>query len=136
MTVSLSEMLELGIESMDSEHRELTRLFDEFDECIRGDGSAEQAHDIVRKAIKAGNDHFEHEEAIAAEVDYPGIEEEKFQHRNLRLQFTTLVGDTVNFKSHDPVTLEHLAVMRSLLEEHIAGPDRDLADYLKARGCK
>lgn len=136
MTITLSKTLELGIESMDSEHRELTRLFDEFDECIRGDGSAEQAHDIVRDAIKAGNYHFEHEEEIAVQANYPGIEEEKFQHRNLRLQFTTLVGDTVNFKSHDPVTLEHLAVMRSLLEEHIAGPDKDLADYLKAIGFK
>jgi hemerythrin-like metal-binding protein len=121
---------------MDREHRELTRLFDEFAECVKGDGSAELAHDIVQRAIKAGNYHFEHEEEIAAQANYPDIEEEKFHHRNLRLQFTTLVGDTVNFKSHDPVTLEHLAVMCSLLEEHIAGPDKDLADFLKARRFK
>ena len=126
--------LELGIESMDNEHRDLIALFDDFARCIKQGASAEQAHAIVSAAIKCANAHFEHEEALAAQADYPEIEVEKFHHRNLRLQFTTLVGDTVTNKICDIVTLEHLKVMRALLDEHISGPDKDLADYLKASG--
>jgi hemerythrin-like metal-binding protein len=136
MTAQTSAFVELGIESMDSEHRELVRLLDDFARCIKDGNSTERAHAIVSEAIKCGNAHFEHEEELAAQVGFPEIEEEKFQHRNLRLQFTTLVGDTVANKFCDPVTLEHLKVMRALLDEHISGPDKDLADYLKAAGFK
>jgi hemerythrin len=134
MTAETSTFHELGIESMDNEHRELIRLFDEFASCIRDGNSTERAHMIVSEAMQCANAHFEHEEQIAEQANFPQIEEERFQHRNLRLQFTTLVGDTVSNKFCDPVTLEHLKVMRALLDEHICGPDKDLANYLKAAG--
>lgn len=123
----------LGIECLDREHLELRQLFDEFAEAIMGESSVEQAREIVQRAITAANHHFEHEEEIAAQANYPKIDEEKFHHRHLRLQITTLAGDTLNFKCHDPVTRGNLAAIRSLLDEHIAGPDKDLADYLRSR---
>src|SRR5512139_2105323 len=95
MTADICDFLELGIESMDNEHRELVRLFDEFAQCVKEGVSPERAHEIVNAAIECANAHFEHEEELAAQADYPQIEDEKFHHRNLRLQFTTLVGDTV-----------------------------------------
>ncbi len=116
---------------MDEEHRELTRLLNEFIRNIR-DSEPEKARQIASEAIHCVNTHFEHEERLAEEAHYPKIDEEKLQHRNLRLQFTALVGDTTAGTCCDPVTLEHLDTMKRLLEEHISGPDKDLADYLKA----
>jgi hypothetical protein len=54
----------------------------------------------------------------------------------LRMEFTTLVGDAMAIKSHDPVALQQLKVMRALLLEHITGPDRELASHLKAAGVR
>lgn len=127
---------ELGIAQMDEEHRELTRLFNEFFNCIENGGCGCQINDIVSQAIERANAHFEHEEDMAVQAAYPGIEEEKFQHRNMRLQLTTLAGDTLANASRDPVTLGHLEDMRNILVEHMNGPDRELADYLKAAGFK
>jgi hemerythrin-like metal-binding protein len=134
MTADMTVVPVLGIGWMDEEHRELARLLDEFAACIKEGDPDERAHAIVTEAVKCGNAHFEHEEVVAAQTNYPKIEDEKFNHRHLRLQFTTLVGDTVDSGYCDPVTLEHLEVMCVLLDEHIKGPDRELADYLRAAG--
>lgn len=136
---SSAQDFRLGIDIIDREHAELARLFHDFARCIREGGSFADAQQIVQQALAAANDHFEHEEAIMVETAYPGIEEEKRHHRNLRLQFTTLVGDCLNTLAvaegpADPVTLENLADMQRLLAEHIQGPDKDLADYLKKVG--
>jgi hemerythrin-like metal-binding protein len=131
-----SFVCEHGIESMDTEHHALAKLFDAFVTCIRMDDSREAADSLIQQAITCANAHFEHEEQLMAQTAYPNAEDHKFRHRNLRLQFTTLIGDTVAVKAHDPVTLEHLDVMRNLLEDHISGPDGELAAHLKAAGLK
>lgn len=129
-----SFVCEHGIESMDAQHHALAKLFDAFVMCIRTDEPREVADSLIQQAMTCANAHFEHEEQLMAQSAYPNTEDHKFRHRNLRLQFTTLIGDTV--AAHDPVTLEHLDVMRHLLEEHIAGPDGELAAHLKAAGLK
>lgn len=130
------DTLALGVESIDNEHRHLSALFDAFIACLKEDGLGDRARSIVEEALAAANAHFEHEETLMADTGYPGAEEEKFQHRMLRLHLTTLVGDVLNTGTGvaDPVTLESLAKMQSLFTDHIAGPDRDFADFLLAHG--
>ncbi len=126
----------LGVDSMDSEHRHLATLFDDFVTCLKEEGPRDRACTIVQEALAAANAHFDHEEEMMVAAAYPAVEEEKLQHRMLRLKLTTLVGDALNMGVCDPVTLENLATMQNLLIEHIIGPDRDLANYLIAHGYK
>ncbi len=128
------DLFNLGVDRMDREHRALAALFEEFARCIKA--APENADDIVARAISLANEHFAHEEDLIERSAYPYANEHKFQHRNLRLRLTTLVGDTVAPKSCDCVTLDNLDIMRSLLEEHIDGPDRALAEHVKAAGIK
>lgn len=128
------DLFNLGIERMDVEHRALLQLFDEFASCIKA--SPQNAGEVVQRAIALANAHFEHEEEMIARSAYRGAEDHKLRHRHLRLQLTTLVGDTLGYDNHNPVTLENLDIMRSLLEQHIAGPDRELAAHLKVSGVK
>ena len=130
------DSLARGVPSMDAEHLHLVTLFEEFAACIKKRSMYERAQQIVQEALVATNEHFEHEEAMMARIGYPGLDEEKFQHRNLRLKLTTLVGDSLNSGACDPVTLENLDDMRRLLREHIQGPDRELAEYLIAHGIQ
>lgn len=126
----------LGIQSMDDEHRHLFKLFEDFVACIKEDGLTAHAREIVEEALCATNTHFDHEEKLMVETDYPGTEEEERQHRMLRLHLTTLVGDVLNngTGAADPVTLENLDKMYRLFTDHIDGPDRDLANFLIANG--
>jgi hemerythrin-like metal-binding protein len=130
------DSLALGVRSMDDEHRHLIQLFEDFVACIKEDGLNARAREIVEEALSATNDHFDHEEKLMAETDYPGLDEEQRQHRMLRLHLTTLVGDVLHSGTGktDPVTLENLDKMYRLFTDHIDGPDRDLANFLLANG--
>lgn len=134
MTTSFADIT-LDVAILDDDHRQLEALFRAFEQCFAADGDVEEATRIAGEALVLGNSHFEHEEALMAETCYPDTAEHKFHHRNLRLQFTTLADDTIaNIRRHDPVTLEHLDVLRRLLLEHVAGPDSALAAHLKSVG--
>ena len=128
------DTLVLGVQSMDEEHQHLTALFDEFVTCLKDEGFGPRARELVEQALVVTNAHFEHEEVLMAQNNYPGIEEEKFQHRLMRLHLTTLVGDVLNAGSCDPVTMHNIDTMRRLFTDHISGPDRELADFLIANG--
>jgi hemerythrin-like metal-binding protein len=133
---SYGDPFALGVESMDTEHRRLATLFSQFTAAIQEDETPDRARDIVQEALALANEHFAHEEEMMAATAYPATEEEKFHHRNLRLQITTLVGDTLSMPACSQVMLENLAEMERLLFEHINGPDRDLAAYLNAQGIR
>lgn len=128
------DALALGIQSIDAEHHHLIELFNAFLACLKEEGLGERARAIVEEALTATNEHFEHEEQLMAETGYPGVEEEEFEHRLLRLHLTTLVGDVINTGAGhcDRGTLDHLDTMRRLFSEHIAGADRKFAEYLIA----
>jgi len=128
------DALALGVEAMDSEHRRLAALFEQFSTCFREEGSLEHAQSLVQQALSLANEHFEHEEALMVQYAYPAIEDEKRNHRALRLRITTLASTTMAMPAKDQVTLENLADMERQLYEHITGPDRELANYLIAHG--
>jgi hemerythrin len=130
------DALTLGVEAMDHEHRRLAAMFERFSACIRDESLLDQAQRLVQQALDLANEHFEHEEALMVRYAYPAIEDEKRNHRNLRLRFTTLVSTTMAMPANDQMTLEYLADMERLLFEHITGPDRELATYLIARGVR
>jgi hemerythrin len=126
----------LGVESMDNEHRHLAALFDEFVSCMKEEGARARVRAVVEEALAATNQHFDTEEKLMDEAGYPDAEEERRQHRMLRLKLTTLVGDVLNTGACDPVTMENIGAMQQLLYEHIVGADRDLANYLIGHGIR
>jgi hemerythrin-like metal-binding protein len=131
-----SDALVLGVESMDTEHRRLAQLFDQFVACMKEGADRDRVNTIVQQALAATNEHFDSEERLMDKTDYPEIEEEKRQHRMLRMKLTTLAGDILNTGTCDPITLENIGTMQQLLYDHMDGPDRDLANYLIAHGIR
>lgn len=129
-----ADVLSLGVETMDTEHRHLTVLFDDFVACLKDGAPRDRVSAIVEEALAATNAHFDSEEQLMEKAGYPDGEEEKRQHRMLRMKLTTLAGDVLNMGTCDPITLENIGAMQKLLYEHMDGPDRDLANYLIAHG--
>jgi hemerythrin-like metal-binding protein len=130
----VSSELALGVASIDAQHHELIDLFDQFDRAIKLNSPLERVQAIFSRAITRANAHFEFEEELIARTHYPKAEEHKFQHRHMRIEFTTLAGSTMAILTSDPVALQQLKDMRTRLVEHIVGPDRELVDHLKAAG--
>jgi hemerythrin len=124
----------LGVTAIDREHHALLSLLAKFVAFLKAEVDAEIALAVLREAMTAGNAHMEHEEELMAEAGYPKVEEHKRSHRTARLTYTTLMSDILAFRAHDPALLEQSAQIEKLLLQHIGGPDRDFAEYLKARG--
>ncbi|GAA0575737.1 bacteriohemerythrin [Rhizomicrobium electricum] len=129
-----SDTLALGVNAIDREHHALMSLIAKFIAYLKAEADAEVALAALREAIMAGNAHMEHEEELMAQSDYPGAEEHKLHHRTARLNYTTLMSDVFAFQAHDPALLEQSARIEAMLQHHISGPDRQFAEYLKARG--
>lgn len=127
------DALTLGVEEIDSEHRQLTSLLAEFVECLHTNATNEQTLAVLQKAIAFANSHIASEDALMDRTAYPSAEEHKLQHRNTRLQCTTLMSNTSAILAHDPEALRHFDTVRRLVFAHIDGPDRELAAYLKSR---
>ena len=134
MAIDLADIT-LGITSMDQEHHELAGLFDTFVECFQSRASLETIDALIEKGLALGNAHLEHEEQLMDETGFADAENHKLQHRRMRLEFTTLLGDILSYlQMHDPTTLRHLHKMRQILSEHIDTADRDVAAHLKRIG--
>ncbi len=129
-----TDMLTLGVNAIDREHQALLVLLSKFVAYLKAEADAEVALAVLREAMAAGNAHMEHEEELMAEAGYPGVEDHKRFHRTARLTYTTLMSDLLAFQTHDPALLEQSDRIEQLLLQHIAGPDREFAEYLKARG--
>lgn len=125
---------ELGVNATDGEHRRLMELLAKFLDYVRAEASADLALATLHEALALGNDHMEHEESLMMAAGYPATAEHKLQHRTARLHYTTLMSDTQAIESFAPSLIEHVAAIQHLLQRHIQGPDRDLADYLKTQG--
>lgn len=124
----------LGIAFMDEDHQALADLFSAFELCFREKRTEQSAGKIVEEALLLAQAHFEREEKAMEEQGFPAASEHKFFHRSMRLEFSALMADTLaHAAALDPVTLEHLDLMRQRIKEHIDGPDAALAQYLKSR---
>jgi hemerythrin-like metal-binding protein len=131
-----SQVLELGVNAIDDEHRQVMMLFSKFTECVRIEASAEKAFAVLREALTFGNIHMQHEEELMAKAGYPAIEDHKIHHRAARLRYTTLMSDTYAIQALEPAIIEHLEEIQQLVRQHIDGPDRKLAEYLKSCGVR
>lgn len=124
----------LGVPAIDSEHLQLSSLFAEYVACIRDAAPRDVILAVLRAAVSFANDHMQHEECLMAETEYPARNAHMLQHRQMRLQTTTLMSDASAVMLKDPVTLRHLIELQKILSDHINGPDRQMAAHLRQRG--
>jgi hemerythrin len=128
-----SDSLELGIEEIDGQHRELFRRGERLYHALRqGEPAA------VELMLTSFRDfvlsHFEFEERWMLRAEYPQLA----PHRDAHRDFTDrLHRVTTEYRRHGPTTdvAETLQVwLEAWLREHIGGDDRSLGQWATARG--
>lgn len=132
--IEWNDSLKLGVARLDKQHEKLVGLMNDlFDACTRGRGA-----DVVEEAIFEAHDyidyHFTSEQRLMEEYDYPELGEHVDGHDDYIVQaaddFAVLregAGDAAS---------EVLERLTGWWVEHIGGPDRRLADFLRAQGLK
>lgn len=123
-----SEILSVGIDEIDDDHRKLIKTFNVLGHAVRDGESAEYLAATLEELINCTVWHFSHEERLMLKYGYEGIDEHKAEHRNLihaarEFQQEMLKGD-------QPMADQQIKFLERWLTEHIFNSDGRLGAYL------
>jgi len=130
MRAEFDETLVTGNEMIDSQHKELIDKINKLlDSCENGNDklAAVKTLDYLSDYTDF---HFGAEEKLQEEIEYPGFEEHKKEHENLRKVVAELHEMLVEEEGPSPAFVEQ--VNKNVIEwlyRHIKGFDRSVAEY-------
>lgn len=123
-------MYEVGIASVDSEHRVLFYAYNTFIKARHRGGVATSvgyAMSFLEDYLKY---HFNNEEKLMLQSNYDRYQEHKLEHERLQSEFD-------NLKSHFACGIEIadqlLNLFRELVLKHVIDDDRDIGSYLRSK---
>lgn len=129
-----SETLELGIPSIDEQHRELVDLLSRL-ATVSAPGTGGDIHDdqleLLGHIYQHTRVHFRHEEELMEEVGFADLPTHRAEHQMLLAELRSFVhqvesGNTV-------IDAKSISSLRDWLLVHIASSDRPFANvYLEA----
>ena len=123
---------ETGIVALDEEHKGLIITINNLFEAVRDKQGKDVIDDILAMLTSYTQDHFEHEERLMAEYGFPGLEEHKAIHQQLRIDVQRLTDEATTGTEELAVSL--LKFLRVWVLEHIVDVDKKYGDFLESRG--
>lgn len=120
-----------GHPAIDREHQILFRTANDLLNAIIAKRPDEEIRIIIGKLVEEITRHFENEEAVLAQIGYPGLVEHAELHRNL-LQRTATLIDTLQSGSCEVGEVFQYLV-HDVVARHMLGADRDYFTHLTAR---
>ncbi|HET9551739.1 MAG TPA: hemerythrin family protein [Anaeromyxobacteraceae bacterium] len=115
---------ELGLPELDAQHRQ---FFELMNRCAMAaaEGAGPAALDELLSELAAYADyHFSAEEAVLDRCGYPGLEQQRAEHRRFRADLARLVAQET------PSVLATLTFTRDWLLGHVLGADRRYVDWV------
>ena len=124
--------LAVGVPEIDAQHQELFRRAERLIAALRA-GDKAQVLPLLAYLDEYVVHHFQAEERLMRELDYPGLAAHAAAHEAFRADFTGLVGD---FRRTGPTALVALTIHNWLsdwLRMHIGGEDQELGRFAASR---
>ena len=133
MSIEWRKSLEIGVEEIDSQHKELfMRCNDLLTACSAGKGREEVCR-LLSFLSTYVNTHFAAEERLQAKYDYPGYEEHHRQHRKFVDDLARL-KELLSSEGVGPsLVAETNRATVSWLISHISGMDKALGLFLRGK---
>lgn len=120
----------LGIASIDSQHRALVDLVNALSESVAQGCDCEQAMEHMEAILQSATAHFAHEEDLMHEHGFPGVEKHADEHAELLEKARTLMQTANNPTRAVLIT----AFLTDCVEQHILKDDVALVRHLHGRG--
>jgi len=122
----------VNIADVDKQHKHLIDLINRLHAAILAGKANEVLADILTDVAHYTVYHFETEEKLFEEYDYPQSEAHKNEHANLVQQVTTLqkkLGE-----GEKVLTIDVMNFLRDWLQDHILGSDAEFGPFLNSKG--
>lgn len=136
-TVKSNEMVwkdeySVGIESLDNDHKKLISLLNQFTMAYDYAMSEEYEREALNDLISYTKYHFEREEQLLEQHDFPDVIAHKEQHKKMIEQVNGFM-DLYNDKGHDALN-EISDFLSNWLINHINGTDKEYSTHLNQHG--
>lgn len=126
--LSWSDSYLIGDETIDSEHKALFDLINDFHSRWVERQQRQDIAIVLNRLVRYAQQHFQHEEAIMAAAGYPRLGEHQQVHERL---FETIFNLHKEFEEGDlHLEQDTMKFVRTWLVEHILNNDYAFRDFL------
>ncbi|UUO25127.1 bacteriohemerythrin [Colwellia sp. M166] len=132
--IQWKEEYSVGIESLDNDHKKLISLLNHFTTAYDYAMSEEFEREALNDLINYTKYHFDREEKLLEQHDYPNLVAHKAQHKQMIKQVERFM-DLYNEKGHEALN-EISEFLANWLINHINGTDKEYSELLSQRGAK
>lgn len=130
--IAWKKVYETGIVALDNEHKDLVRQINTLYEAVRDKHGEDVIADIFAMLDRYTVEHFQHEERLMAEYQYPELEEHRHHHQEL-IEAVAEMKCRSGIAPHDRAVML-LRFLREWLMDHILVVDKKYGPYLESRG--
>ncbi|MCL2007148.1 MAG: bacteriohemerythrin [Treponema sp.] len=128
--VTWSDDFLVGNSTIDTQHKELVRLTNEFYAGVQMGGVLAKVYFLqtIKGAVQYVKTHFSDEEALMLKAEYPEFMEHKKQHEDFVVEVTNQVRNFENDDNPDPA--KFVKYLMDWILHHIAASDKKYSPYL------
>jgi hemerythrin-like metal-binding protein len=123
----------VGVQELDEDHKELVTLLNEVEDATATGQRRDSINEIVDRLMESVKTHFAREEAFLVEFGYPGAAAHQCEH-DLMLRTGLELQARFRSDSSPMISLESVSSLRSWLDNHIQGADRQYGPHLNTHG--
>lgn len=128
--------LSVGIPSVDTQHQELVKAFNELEGAMREGKGSERILTTLRFLGEYALKHFSTEEALMSIHRYPGLDQHRAAHETFRKDFARILKETEATQHRVAKTMDVSRRLLDWLFTHIRQVDKEMGTFLAARGVK
>ncbi|WP_066629311.1 bacteriohemerythrin [Labilibacter marinus] len=130
--IEWSDKFELGIVSIDKQHKTLVDIINRFHVLIQQGSSHEEITQLLIEMKQYTINHFSNEEDFLLKYNFEHLEEHQLEHK----KFIHKITDLEHQHKHSQIvlTLEITKFLKSWLIHHIQGTDRRYLKLFKDNG--
>ncbi|MGE5302356.1 MAG: bacteriohemerythrin [Alphaproteobacteria bacterium] len=130
--IEWDESLSVGIKKIDMQHQELVKIINCLVENETASGDSEPIAQVLDRMTQYAVYHFETEEALMLQYNYPDYESHRDDHTQFKMKTAKFCLDALQGKETLPDEL--LSYLRDWLTNHILKTDMKYKPYFLERG--
>jgi len=122
----------VGIESIDNQHRKLVSLINSLQTAIDYSTGERYEREALEALVDYTRTHFKYEESLLEQNDYPGFAEHRAEHERMIVKVGQLMDSYLD--DQDNALQDANAFLKDWLISHINGTDKQYSQFLIDRG--
>ena len=127
--------LKIGVDTIDEQHRELFKRFNDFIQVVRSDDySQKKKKEKIAETLSFLADyvvtHFDSEEAIQQKHNYPNYEEHHQAHEDFKAKVANFKERFEKEEYNEDLVQEFSGQVLTWLINHVADEDQKIADHI------